>query len=372
MIRILIGELLAVGVPLGAVLLSHPTGYAFALPAAVIACILLPLRLRYPRLALVACLPALAGGLGWPPVGVALYRVGRTSHRVRHAAAWVAVAFLTAAVPVQITVADSTADRVMSLAFTLVLAGGPAALGVLVRLRGDLTASLAETERARRAELAARLDRARADERARIAREIHDAVGHNTTLIAVQAAALATTTTDPATAETAHRLRELAKHSLDEMRAALGLLNSGTPTTEGLAGLPTLITRARSAGVQVAANTPAVSATPSVGRAIYRVVQEGLTNAVKHAPGAPVTVSVTPHTDHVTVAVVNGPTTTPTTPTDGGAGLEGLTERAHNAGGTCTAGPTPDGGFRLEARLPTKVDPKPPTPGGSRKTHARP
>ncbi|WP_018685092.1 sensor histidine kinase [Actinokineospora enzanensis] len=349
-------ETLAVGLPLAAVLLSHPTGYDFARPAAVIACLALPLRLWFPRTALVLCLPALAGGLGWPPAGVALYRVGRTSRRGRHAAAWVTVAFLSAALPVQFSVTDPLADRLMSLAFTLALAGGPAALGNLVRLRRELTASLAQLDQARRAELQARLDRARADERARIAREIHDAVGHNTTLIAVQAAALAATTADPQVAETAHHLRELAKHSLDEMRAALGLLT--TPAAEDLTNLPTLITRARSAGLSIEVIGPPITTSPSVGRAIYRVVQEGLTNAIKHSPGAAVSVTLSDHQDHITVTVQNGPATHPADPTPhGGAGLVGLTERTHNAGGTCQATPTPDGGFRLEATLPTQPAP---------------
>ncbi|PPK61872.1 histidine kinase [Actinokineospora auranticolor] len=360
--RVIAVEAVTVGLCLGAVLLSHPTGYSFAFPAAVVACLLLPLRLKYPRLTLIACLPAVSGGLGWPPTGVALYRVGRTSTRVRHAVAWATVANLCAAAPLQLATSDPIADRVLSLAITLAFAGVPAAMGVLVRLRRELTTSLTELERARRAELAARLDQARAEERTRIAREIHDAVGHNTTLIAVQAAALAATSTDPTTVQTANHLRELAKHSLDEMRAALGLLNHGTPTAEGLADLPTLITRARAAGLDVRADTPSISTTPTISRAIYRVIQEGLTNAIKHSPGAPVEITLTPTKDKITVTIINGPATHPTTPQPGGAGLPGLTERTHNAGGTCQATPTPDGGFKLEATLPTTTTAPPPTP----------
>ncbi|SDD67952.1 sensor histidine kinase [Actinokineospora iranica] len=361
-------ELLAVGVPLGTVLLSHPTKYAFAFPTAVIACLALPLRLRWPRLALLICVPALAGGLGLPPAIVALYRVGRASRRVRDAVAWVVGTSLVVVLPLHLTADLAIADRIMSLLFTLVGVGGPAAMGVLVRLRGELAESLAEVRRARKAELEARSDRARADERARIAREIHDAVGHNATLIAVQSAALAATTKDPQAKETAERLRELAKQSLAEMRTALGLVTVDQHTLHGLADIPDLLNRARSAGVTVSAtgDHDEIQTSPAVSRAIYRVVQEALTNALKHAPGAPIKVTLTQTPTRVRVMVVNAAPPTHPPNTDGsGTGLEGLTERVHTAGGTFQATPLPDGGYQVIAELPPKVDPSHPTSGGS-------
>ncbi|MGQ0838477.1 sensor histidine kinase [Actinokineospora sp.] len=365
--RVLGGELLVVGIPLAAVLLSHPTAFAFAVPTAVIACLALPLRLRLPWLVMLVCLPALVGGLGWPPAIVALFRIGRTAPRIRAAAVWVVVGFLAIAIPVQFSVVMPVADRIMSLMFALVAIGCPAALGVLVRLRGDLAASLAEVERARKAELEARLDRARAEERNRIAREIHDAVGHHATLIAVQAAALSATTDDPRAKETADRLRELAKQSLAEMRAALGL---AAVDQRGIADLPDLVTRARGAGLAVTfAEEPAAdSSTPAVGRAVYRVVQEALTNTVKHAPGAPVDIRLVRDAQRIIVSVVNGAPRHPADTVDsGGTGLEGLIERVHNVGGTFRAEPLPNGGFSVLAdlpALPTKVGPNPSTSGG--------
>lgn len=370
-VRVAAGEVAAVGVPLAAVLMSHPTAYAFAEPTAIAACLALPLRLRWPWLGLLACVPALLGGLGWPPTLVALYRVGRTAPTARRAAAWLGVTFLTAFAPVYL--ADSAlTDQIMSLMFSLVTMSGPVALGVLVRLRGELSASLAEVERARRAEFTARLDRARADERARIAREIHDAVGHNTTLIAVQAAALAATTTDPGTKETADHLRGLAKQSLAEMRAALGLAGLDHRDRNGLDDLPDLVDRARAAGIEVTYEAAPAPTSPLIGRAVYRVVQEALTNVVKHAPGATVEVRLTKDGNCLAVSVVNTPATTPPPDIDpGGTGLEGLTERVQTAGGTLTATSLPDGGFALQATLPTmedpptKVVPHPPTSGGT-------
>ncbi|MGW5054727.1 sensor histidine kinase [Actinokineospora sp. NPDC004072] len=341
-------EVLAVGVPLLAVLLSYPPN-PWAMPVAIGACLALPLRLRWPWLAFALCLPALYGNLGWPPALVALFRLGLCTKR-----GWVALAVAIVVVTVQAAngfgLDEPVANQLMSLMFTLVAPAAPAALGVLVRLRAELSATLAERDQARRAELTARLDTARADERARITREIHDAVGHNTTLIAVQAAALAATTTDPTARETADHLRRLAKQSLAEMRAALGLT---TPDTRrGLADIPALITQTRAAGVDVRYTPVAATPSPLISRALYRVVQEALTNAVKHAPGAPITVNLTRDTAHIVVSVVNGPPTQHPDLTPGGTGLEGLTERVRTAGGTLTTTPRQDGGFTLQATLP--------------------
>lgn len=354
-------EVLAVGVPLLAVLMSYPHS-AWAMPAAVVACLVLPLRLVSPWLAFAVCLPALFGGLGWPPALVALYRVGLTS-RTRAVVGAVVAVFACVQVANRFGVDEPIANQVMSVMFSVVVPAGPAALGVLVRLRAELHATLTERDQARRAELTARLDRARADERARITREIHDAVGHNTTLIAVQAAALSATTTDPAARDTAERLRLLAKQSLAEMRAALGIAGVDSRTD-----LPTLITQARAAGVDLTSSIAPTTASPLINRAIYRVVQEALTNAVKHAPGAPVDLRVVEDPHHIVVSVVNGSPTRPTPDlTPSGTGLEGLAERVHTAGGTLTTTALPNGGFSLQATLPTptKVAPTTPTSGGS-------
>ncbi|CRK57588.1 two component sensor kinase [Alloactinosynnema sp. L-07] len=354
-------EVLVIGVPLAAVLLSHPTRFAFAFPAAVVACLALPLRLRWPWLAVLACLPTLVGGLGWPPSIVALYHLGRHTE-LRATIAWVTAAFFALAIPVQLDFTSTIRDQAMSLMFSLVAAGGPAAMGVVLRLHSHLDASLADLDRARQAELEARADQARSEERTRIAREIHDHVGHNATLIAVQSAALAATTTDPAAKEIAHRLRHLAKQSLAETRATLGLV---APDRHGIDDIPTLITQTRHAGVQVTYESSPITASPLVSRAIYRVVQESLTNAVKHAPGAPVQVVLEPSPGRVRVAVTNGPATRPhDVDTRGGTGLAGLTERVHTADGTLTAAPTASGGFAVVADLPTKVGPPHPTLAG--------
>jgi signal transduction histidine kinase len=375
---VVLGEILVVGVPAEAALLSHPTSFSFALPTALIASAALPLRLRWPWLAMLFCLPALAGGLGWPPAVIALYRIGRVSRHPATVISWVGVGLLAWLLPLHLKQVMPWQDRVMSVAFSLVGLFGPAAFGALMRVRRELTASLAALRRAREAELEARLEGARAAERARIAREIHDSVGHHSTLIAVQSAALAATATDDETREAALGLRVLAKESLAEMRAALGLLNERPPL--GLADLPSLLTRVCRAGLRIEFDGDILEhhTSPAIGRAIYRIVQEALTNVTKHAPASAVRVKLIRSGSTVLVSVINGVPTRPAPRPDdsGGTGLEGLAERVRAVGGTLRTATLSDGGFSLLAELPmdgpTKVVPSHSTSGGTAEQMAEP
>ncbi|QFZ24123.1 two-component sensor histidine kinase [Saccharothrix syringae] len=349
------------------VLMAGGVPFTWSVPAALIACAALPLRRRNPSLTALLCLPALVGGLGWPPTVVAMYRVGRkTSPPVM--ISWVAAATTVPATFVVVHEALPPNAAFLTFAFALFMAGAPAALGALITTRRKLTASLTEASRARTAELEAREESAKASERARIAREIHDAVGHHATLIAVESAALAATTEDAETREAALRLRGLAKEALAEMRAALGLLN--TEPIPGYEGIPHLVDRARAAGLAVAYQDRTTDAPPpSTGRAAYRVIQEALTNVTKHAPGAPAEVLLTHNRDHLTITVTNGPPTTPAPPTSGGHGLHGLQERVTLAGGKLTTTARTDGSFTLEATLPSTPSQDDSTFGGS--AHSR-
>ncbi|MEU4806429.1 histidine kinase [Actinosynnema sp. NPDC023587] len=371
MVRVL-RELPAVAVPATLVLLADGGPYPWSIPAALAACLLLPLRHWRPWPAVLACLPALAGGLGWPPAVVALYRVGRGSS-LRSITCWV---LLTTAFPATLVVVQQhlTAGAILlTYSFSLFMSGAPAALGALIATREKLTETLAEASRAREAELEARETSARASERARIAREIHDAVGHHATLIAVESAALAATTESAETRETARRLRALAKEALAEMRAALGLLTA--EPNQGYEDIALLVERAAAAGLTItleaAVPTPLP---PSVSRAAFRVVQEALTNVTKHAPGTPVHVRLSQQDGTLKIAVTNGtPTTRPTPPESGGTGLHGLSERVGLVGGTLETEERADGSWSLEARLPTgpsKVDKDDSTFGGSARNPA--
>ncbi len=363
-------EPLVVGVPAGMVLMAGTYPLPWSVPAALAACLALPLRHRWPWLAAVLCVPALCGGLGWPPAVVAFYRTGRRTRSLRTVLTCVLLGSLVPAAFVVLNEQLPVNQVVLTLAYTFFMSAAPTAIGALITARHDLTTSLAETGRAREAELEAREATARASERARIAREIHDAVGHHATLIAVESAALAATTAEDRTRDTALRVRELAKETLAEMRAALGLLNAPREPAEGYADLPRLVDRARAAGLPVDYDDQTTTTpTPAVGRAVYRVVQEALTNITKHAPGAPVQVRLTKHAGAVHVSITNAaPPHHTTRTTHDGTGLHGLSERVTLLGGTFTASSRPDGGFAVEATLPTgrtKVDQKDSTCGGS-------
>jgi signal transduction histidine kinase len=365
-------ELLAVVVPAAMVLLADHVPYAWSIPTALAACALLPVRRWKPWLAALLCLPGLVGGLGWPPTVVALYRIGRKS-TVPAMITWVALATVLPSTLVVVTQGLPLGAALLTFSFSLFMAGAPTALGALITTRRELTASLAEASRARTAELEAREDGARAAERARIAREIHDAVGHHATLIAVESAALAATTEDPKTRDTALRLRALAKEALAEMRAALGLLN--TEPTPGFEGIPALVDRARSAGLTVRyEDRSAHPPPPATGRAAYRVVQEALTNVTKHAPDAAVHVRLSEKDGALRVTVANGPPARrPPPPDQGGHGLHGLRERVTQAGGTLTTTTDVTGAFTLTATLPvspSKVDADDSTFGGSARNPA--
>lgn len=345
--------------------------FAWSLPAALLGCVLLPLRRVWPPLGVLGVLPGLAGGLGWPAALVALYRLGRRSRSVPRLLPWLALPVVTAVVPVFATQDLRWNQGVLVIGYVVVNAAAATVVGMLVGTRARLVESMAELDRVRDAALAARADAARAEERARIGREIHDAVGHHITLIAVSAAALAASSQEERTRAVAEDLRVLAKRSLDEVRSALGLAGGAVPRPRGPDGVAALVAQWRAAGMVLdldcgagdGAPDGAVDVGPAVGRAAYRVVQESLTNAARHAPGSVVRVRVRRSDGELTVRVDNTATEQPRDVVGrGGAGLAGLAERVDRAGGRLTTGPRPDGGFRVEAAFPLGVAARP-TPG---------
>jgi signal transduction histidine kinase len=212
----------------------------------------------------------------------------------------------------------------------------------------------AEAERARRAVL---------EERTRIARELHDVVAHHMSLIAVRAETAPYRLTglpESAQAEFSS-LSEVAREALAEMRRLLGVLRHDQPAALApqpqLSDLPALVDAARQAGAPVEFSAPtALGQVPvGVGVCAYRIVQESLSNASQHAPGAAITVSIGQSRDAVLLRVANGPGGHPTpygTEHRPGHGLTGMYERVTLLGGSLTAGPVPDGGFVVSAVLP--------------------
>lgn len=359
-VRTIAQEVAVVGAALGCVLLSHPTGFPWSETAAIVACLALPLRLRWPWLAMVFCLWALSGELGLAPALVGLYRVGRTARSPWVTVTWAAVAVVSVEATVLTINPVSVPDAILSVGFSILWMLSPSALGMLITTRQKLAQSLADVKRARDAELTARTEQAKAEERARIGQEIHDAVGHHATLIAVEAAALSATTNEPDTRIAAQRIRNQAKASLAEMRAALGLANEGENAGD-LADVPALVTRARESGMPITVNLDDVPAVrPMVGQAIFRIIREALTNAAKHAPGAPVQVTVATTELELVATIRSGPTNTPPTPTSdsGGQGLTGMADRATAAGGHLDVAGGANGMFTVRARFPLPTPPK--------------
>ncbi|MEV4575009.1 histidine kinase [Nonomuraea jabiensis] len=235
--------------------------------------------------------------------------------------------------------------------------------GILARTRRELLASLAE--RARRAEADQRLraEEARRSERLGIAREMHDVLAHRLSLLAVHAGALefnARARPDEV-AEAAGVIRTSAHQALQELRAVISVLRESPSAELPLTGLAPLVEESRRAGMRIELDENDVrfaDLPEATRRTAYRVVQEGLTNARKHAPGRPVTVVVSGAAGGELTVEVRNPlpagreAAVELATTGGGAGLAGLEERVSLAGGRLERGSTDSGGFRLAARLP--------------------
>ncbi|WP_309244222.1 sensor histidine kinase [Micromonospora parastrephiae] len=219
-------------------------------------------------------------------------------------------------------------------------------------------------------------ERIRLRERARIAEEMHDSLGHDLSLIALRAAALELADDLPS----AHRaavgeLRASVAAATERLHGIIGVLREeGRPAGVAPVGetVADLVDGAREAGMAVRLDVaPGTVALPGMtGAAAHRVVREALTNAARYAPGAPVTVTLAPSGDGagdgIEVRVRNGPAPAgqPPTPASSGSGLLALAERVRLAGGVLDTGPCPDGGYAVRARLPLPADPFTGVPAG--------
>ncbi|MEV7099275.1 histidine kinase [Amycolatopsis sp. NPDC051045] len=325
---------------------------------------------RYPALSLGV---ALAGALAVPfpygdrvPVWVVFvlvamsYQAGLRMPRARPGIlTGVAVAVL--GLPLALLVGPDGLGDWAAMVAILVFAGlSPWLLGRYVRVRGELART--GWRRAEEMESRQRLvaGQARLRERARIASDMHDSLGHELSLIAVRAAALEVAGgLDDAQRDAAAQLRTSAAAATDRLREIIGVLREDAAPVEPVQGdLAELISRARASGLHIESTVDTAEAPPMVARAAYRVVQEALTNVAKHAPGAAVTVRVASAGSRTDVSVVNAPP--PAGPLPGAAsghvGLIGLRERVRLVGGSLRAGPH-GGGFAVTATLPHEAAP---------------
>jgi signal transduction histidine kinase len=238
---------------------------------------------------------------------------------------------------------------VVQLAWPIV----PTVIGILVAVAHD----------ARRTAEAESKQREVDEERLRLARDVHDVVGHGLSVISLQSGvALHLLDRDPAAARGAlEAIRRASTEALDELRTTLALARDDTARRvplSGLARLPGLVTEVRLCGLQVdiVVEGDADRTLPqSVDQVAFRVVQEALTNVLRHAGASAVHVTIR-HDEHaVQIVVDDDGQQVGSAPADGGHGVVGLQERAGEIGGWCRAGPRADGGWRVEAWLP--VDP---------------
>lgn len=243
-------------------------------------------------------------------------------------------------------------------------------LGAYLRTRRLYIAELAqraeraESERFESEKTAAM--RAAAEERARIARELHDVVAHGVSVMVVQAdAAEEMFVRDPARAVAPlQNIQRAGREALTDLRRLLGVMQSssdpGLAPQPGLAGLEDLLERVRAGGlgVELDVQGTAVRLAPGVDLVAYRVVQESLTNVIKHADASHVRVDLVYRPPHVEVAVRDdGRSATNGITPAGGHGLVGMAERIGLYGGELEAGPAPGGGYLVRARLPLEGSP---------------
>ncbi|MEU7213887.1 histidine kinase [Streptomyces sp. NPDC044989] len=306
-----------------------------------------------------------------------------------------ALAAFTAGFVLHLAVGVATApdeDLGLSAPATVVLAGAPFLVlavtpGFAARYRAQRHALLDalrrhNTQLVREQAMVAR--QARLLERQRIAQDMHDSLGHQLALIAVHTGALEV---DPELnsrqREAVGVLREASRSAMRELREAVGILRNDAETSgpgpEGAGSLSNrapasvdeLVASSRTAGTTVELQRSGTQRplSPAVDRAAYRIAQEGLTNAHKHAPGAPITVALRYEPDSLVVEVANGPVPAgaPAAPPaiSGGQGLTGLRERARLVGGMVHTGLIPGGGFRLAGVLPYAGGERQPSPDGA-------
>ncbi|WP_328758823.1 MULTISPECIES: sensor histidine kinase [Streptomyces] len=330
--------------------------FATALPLAV--------RRLWPvpvfAIVLVASCVALAAGLG-PAVflsaAYALYLVATTRRRqLGRSAVIVGGASTAGAALLTVTGGQHYTGGTLAvqLLFGLLVLGATWAAGTAVRERRE---SLRRT-------IVQAAEQAKVEERMRIARDIHDVVTHSVGLIAIKAGvANHVIATHPEEAREALTvIEDISRRALRDMRATLKVLRrepvdqqQDLQPVPGLSDLPSLVRTAEAAGVSVDLRSDCAEEPPDgVALTAFRIVQEALTNVVKHAAPTRCLVSVTAQDGVLTIGVTDdgpGPGHRPTVP-GGDMGLVGMRERAVAHGGTLTAGPRPGAGFRILATLP--------------------
>lgn len=336
------------------------------LVAGSLACLLLWARRRWPvGLALLLTVPGAFSDMAGFAVLISLFTVA--VHRT-----WQPVAVVTAANLASFAVylrlrPDPELPTPAFLAIGTVATAAVVAWGMFVRARRQLVVSLRDRADRAEAEQRLRVEQAQQLERTRIAREMHDVLAHRLSLLSMHAGALEFRPDAPPAdvAAAAGVIRASAHQALEDLREVIGVLRTARepgavePPQPTLVDLPALVEESRQAGLRVRARyqvADLAEVPASAGRAAYRVVQEALTNVRKHSPGTVADVLVDGAAATGLTVEVRNPLrvggSQPSSVPGSGTGLVGLLERVSLAGGSLEHGWTPDGEFRLRARLP--------------------
>jgi signal transduction histidine kinase len=333
------------------------------------ACAALWVRRRWPIGVALAILPVSMFSGFAAPAGLAAFFTVAVHRRFAFVAALGALGLATQTLAYAGRLgepAENGSSYWLTLLVLVLLHVAAAAWGMFVRARRQLLASLRERAERAEAEQREHVERAREQERAQVAREMHDVLAHRISLLSMHAGSLEFRPGAPPEeiARAAGVIRASAHQALHDLREVIGVLRQA-PGHDGLrrpqptlADLPALVEESRAAGMTVrsALDLQAPESAPAaVGRSAYRIVQEGLTNARKHARGATVDLSVTGSAGPGLAIEVRNPLPVgrgadeiPGT----GTGLIGLSERAGLSGGRLEHGSTPAGEYRLWAWLP--------------------
>ncbi|MCK9823575.1 histidine kinase [Nocardioides cavernae] len=330
--------------------------------------VLIRWRHRHPAaialvLTAVACVSATSAGPATWIVG------SLASHRRWRLIALVApLGVVSGIVQEQVGISEDTLPLWVAAAFGVLVNGILIATGYAMGSQRQLVDSYRDRAETAEREQRARVAQAQAAERTRIAREMHDVLAHRISLVAMNAGALGyrTDLTAEEQASAAQSIEENAHRALSDLRAVLGVLRDPTRPTEaaperpqpGIDDLAGLVAEERAGGMRVRLSDRVEGELPAgTGRTAYRIAQEALTNARKHAPGTAVTVDIAGSPDDgLVVAVRNA---APVTPGSGppllpasGLGLIGLAERAALAGGRINHGVDASGGYAVRAWIP--------------------
>ena len=348
-----------IGTSVGSGVQQHHTFAGLLVGIASVSALLV--RRRWPFLTLIAILAvAVASPVDAQfilPLAVALYTIGST-RSWEAAIAGSAIVVGTGLVYSLVGGAGFGYNDLVATALACAVASG---VGLYVGSKRSSMEALEERAEQLHRERELLAERAVAEERVRIAQELHDVVAHNVSLIVVQAQALGATVEDPRVTEATGAIAGLGREAMAEMHRTLKLLRARDDDTAqrapqpGLSDLDGLIERSRTAGVQVEL---AVEGDPrplpqSVDLSAFRIVQEALTNVVKHAGRAPTRVMVGYGPDALELTIRDTGDRTAGPPVAGaGHGLIGMRERAALFGGTLSAGPCADHGFEVHASLP--------------------